>query len=723
RRHTSTGWHIESAQFSDGGVFDNGPLGLGIGLHYNGAFWPDQFAKDSAPPLIVYVNPDRRRAWPNGPAETQTEMQDDGRLIDPRSSGVAAVFSLIGGAIPSARQQELQQTVRILKQLTDKRSRGPDSLKKELMFASTRWHPIAGARLSGFGAFLGEPLREYDFYVGIYDAFATIADGLCARTGRRDARFECVRAQLGRFVKQPPIELGSVAPQVLGRLYAREFRTKGDGPLPTQAGQPRLNTRSDSATYVVLAVERAMGAFMQDTTAEGRKTARKLQKCSGDNGGPLVSVLCGSGLHAVLDTLKNDMLVHALLAQRHDAGGGSCSRKSPPAESWPCTADERFLELVDQPFLEMHRLMRSLLDRMIVTTPDSSAAGIVVRAAGAYYFSSDERYRRGIDGGQTSLPPRQERWQLLPSSLSAFVGISGTIVGWEARVNPWAHLGLAWPVRLGIGRFAPDERDAFDRRARIITGPVAELKIHKFGLSTIRWGYNAWLGRDSASSHSSLAGKTVSYGGVTLFGNKVRVSMSRPPNTLQRATNRRYLYEVGLSDLNGLLYWALQGERGGKQPFRSEPTDMNGCLPHEVRAPGKLGVGDFAIVSVVARVLDNKTGVMVDSGAMYRLSTAGRWKDGRVRPSTAAGFRSGEAPLRGAAIGFGKPFRRANAENANWFTLMGYIGTEESSFIIGEGNPSWTAPKSGELVTYANDVKAFYGNNRGCVTLIVERLQ
>ena len=46
---------------------------------------------------------------------------------------------------------------------------------------TTRGLPLVGELFAHFGAFLGRPFREYDFYVGVYDAmhFAAAAS-LCA---------------------------------------------------------------------------------------------------------------------------------------------------------------------------------------------------------------------------------------------------------------------------------------------------------------------------------------------------------------------------------------------------------------------------------------------------------------------------------------------------------------------------------------------------------------
>jgi hypothetical protein len=46
---------------------------------------------------------------------------------------------------------------------------------------TSRGAPITGRLLDDFGAFLDNKFREYDYYVGVYDAIMTIANGLCTQ--------------------------------------------------------------------------------------------------------------------------------------------------------------------------------------------------------------------------------------------------------------------------------------------------------------------------------------------------------------------------------------------------------------------------------------------------------------------------------------------------------------------------------------------------------------
>jgi len=50
---------------------------------------------------------------------------------------------------------------------------------ERFLLPSRRFFPLAASHVANFGAFLDEPLRRYDYYVGIYDAIYSTATSLC----------------------------------------------------------------------------------------------------------------------------------------------------------------------------------------------------------------------------------------------------------------------------------------------------------------------------------------------------------------------------------------------------------------------------------------------------------------------------------------------------------------------------------------------------------------
>ena len=110
----------------------------------------------------------------------------------------------------------------------------------------------------------------------------------------------------------------------------------------------------------------------------------------------------------------------------------------------------------------------------------------------------------------------------------------------------------------------------------------------------------------------------------------------------------------------------------------------------------------------------NDTGTELVAGQRYRMRAAGTWHD-RQFSSSPAGIPPQNFVQRLAA-----PFLRFR--NGRYMTVIGCIDRDiNSAFAIGEA-VEITAPKSGRLWCFANDVRGAYGNNTGSVELFVERL-
>lgn len=124
-----------------------------------------------------------------------------------------------------------------------------------------------------------------------------------------------------------------------------------------------------------------------------------------------------------------------------------------------------------------------------------------------------------------------------------------------------------------------------------------------------------------------------------------------------------------------------------------------------------------------SRVRRNRTGIYLDSGGQYRFTARGKWQDGqRIRPTTARGFDSNVVPWYGRLFMFlGEPIRRY--PRARWFALVGELSSRPRKFFVIGDSLVWTAPTTGELVAFANDVNSHYGNNRGCIALAAKRIR
>lgn len=149
-----------------------------------------------------------------------------------------------------------------------------------------------------------------------------------------------------------------------------------------------------------------------------------------------------------------------------------------------------------------------------------------------------------------------------------------------------------------------------------------------------------------------------------------------------------------------------------------------------VPAAAPLRVGDSRRVRVVARTFVNWTGITFMAGQRYRFEVVsdppfenGLWVDSGVR-TTADGFST--CPIDALCAPF-RALRRI--PDANWFVLSGGIGDSSPlagdlrhRFPIGDRR-TVTAPSTGHLGLFANDVATMYWNNEGAITMAITRIE
>lgn len=116
------------------------------------------------------------------------------------------------------------------------------------------------------------------------------------------------------------------------------------------------------------------------------------------------------------------------------------------------------------------------------------------------------------------------------------------------------------------------------------------------------------------------------------------------------------------------------------------------------------------VVRVCSRAYWTDTGVDIQVGATYRITSVGTWRDWDI-PCDADGH-PGNA--------FINPFSFLRRHRPSpWFALIGSIDRRHL-FHIGSdwaGSP----PRSGRLYLFANDAPLFYFNNHGAITCSIHK--
>jgi len=121
--------------------------------------------------------------------------------------------------------------------------------------------------------------------------------------------------------------------------------------------------------------------------------------------------------------------------------------------------------------------------------------------------------------------------------------------------------------------------------------------------------------------------------------------------------------------------------------------------------------GESVTVEISATNFWNKTGIQLVGGRRHLMSASGHWVDFFI-PHGPDGD-----PSNGWYLRLFERKRRLPQEN--WFVLAGALDSDLSTaFRIGS-RCDYTALTTGELTCFANDVRGFYWNNWGHVTLTV----
>ena len=413
------------------------------------------------------------------------------------------------------------------------------------LYVTKRWHPLGGDWLLGFGGLIGRPLREYDFYVGIYDAFALMSEKMLCFDSPGPA---CSDTSLARLITDPPIALSGTARLVLRQLYDVEFSNRPD--LPRLAGSPGTQRER-----VLIAIVKAMA---------DRMTTTPLPHTYCEQHGPIERFECGQGMDFVLDRLrKTPKFIESI-----NNPPQICYQQK--TEEANCTTDERFTEFVGNPRAALNHLVTEILYRVTTTTPDSSGLQVPLTMASAMYYSTNERARRGWDRGSVSLPiglrwRQQILFTALPSSVGAYISVRGWYAEWALRSHINANFTVGGTVRTvwesGFIRSSPIARGRHlvpSVRAEWKPGGGVAPWISTLGVDGSYW--TDWYIDQFLGDRNHKAWSI----GVTsaLLMEKLRISwQTRPGKYRVTTTKKPWFVTVGLGDVSGSLYWISRALR------------------------------------------------------------------------------------------------------------------------------------------------------------------
>lgn len=545
----------DSASFTDGGVFDNNPLGLALDLYSVRRRLRSQLttADGDAPAAprdslarAIFIDPDLLR-----------QQRERAQIpVERAYGGIEAMIKLLQGFVPSAREYELQQLARTMA--------AGEPRHDAYISVTDRYMPIMGEHLAAFGAFLGRPLREYDFYAGVYDGLQFVARGLLCSSARGEASARCEGAALDTLLQQRTfMPLGGMAPYVMSSMLTREYRGRY---LVTAPDAPA--GAADSVTEHLRVLE-----IIESANVDGRDGPQPT--CTGAEWP--IALLCADGLEPVLARIAAS---EARPIVRRWARASQCATGADRRKEYldrPCLANATFRDLLDDRREFVRRKVWQLLDQLRRTEESrrshprrtlygdeqlSDYSELVELAHFTFLSAFDGPAKRGLDLSASTIPKyepnrRYHLLGLLPNHVTATVFVNGLEAGWRPMYHLSRTLAVAAPLYVDDYHFskAAGSRSNFFVGA----GPAVVWKTGGMLLNDVQLGvrYLAPLHAPDIERYGAWASAELA---TYMVGGKLRVALFSVPLPLrQLQVHQNWRSHIGLSlgvaDVPGIVYW------------------------------------------------------------------------------------------------------------------------------------------------------------------------
>jgi hypothetical protein len=408
---------------------------------------------------------------------------------------------LLGNFVTVGRQYELQTVSRF------------GWVKSADFRLSTRFAIITGEQLGAFGAFTAKPFRQYDYYVGVYDALQDFARETCASAGA--SRQLCEMRQV--YAAHERLGLGRTesVSYVVRQLLLRELAFSVTSPAEVNA---------------LLSQDAGAGQSFQqwiDALPDSRVT-------------PWLAKLVGAGAAGAHTVNHNASLLERFTSLVGALGGDS--------DALGIQLDASESSVVNDTEGWFWLSTAQVMDRLRAIEKEPNHEG----AIGAVIFSlGDEAARTKWSLRRTgrALQPGTAvgGWSYLPYNLTLFPGRGGFEASWRPSWMPVEH----WGVNLPFSPFS------WWRQSHIAatTGINGVWRPGGLFISTIEAGPRVYFDYWRADSVGSGVGNRFSLGadaGVYVLGGKLRLGLTLRDFQGRTEGNWTPEFTLGLSDVPGL---------------------------------------------------------------------------------------------------------------------------------------------------------------------------
>ena len=588
--------------FVDGGVFDNNPLSLVLDLYRvtNGNY-------AARPTDVIYIDPGRLRRPVSATRKSASSPVTPG--------GLGAVFDMLGGAVSTARQYELQLIAReqqtdsvrrVFSRLIAERDtvarvlRGalsqvnrlqttfdayirsdsalaqayramkatdtlPGGLKPtdinnlpallppfELRL-TTRGFPLFSEKLHSFAGFLGAPLRRFDFWVGVYDALYLIGDDYTCRDEPMQRRRACRGRAMAELIQDSAL-FREPGRSVLAALHDREYN-EGQDVLrrAVVAGDLDASLSADTVAQQERAVLLSLfRALEHELDRESEIACTPLT--------PLGHKLCGSGLAPALIAFRNDPDTVIIQGQAY-TGFEIVKRwgRQPDCKDVSnvhCRAEPHFIALVENPERETAEITDRLVTRLhrVEQHLDSFGHPKMSHAVLWFYHLGNLAHSPRRQFFTSAIPDSEARNPLryLPYHLTAQLGASGYELGYRPTIHAGNRFVVGIPM---IGHWNPGpKRDPHLDWYGGLGLSLGQRPSLPTSLLVSEWGVGVRR-LQSLEPNFLRRGVTEAEIYATVLANSVRLSLRVPHARGWLYGDGAFAFAIGLTDPGGLAYW------------------------------------------------------------------------------------------------------------------------------------------------------------------------
>ncbi|MBS2020954.1 MAG: patatin-like phospholipase family protein [Deltaproteobacteria bacterium] len=501
------------------------------GLEYGELFSPDTLASVGERVEALLLDPAVQAAQVMPPAVPISEAQ---RLVSWRWQTLGGVGELVPylRRLSSRADAVRADALALRKEATAERS----------LALSTRFAPLAGSQLGNFAGFLDRPLREYDYYAGVYDGVRQMAAQLCQAQDpydhpfplaerRADApstlkvRSEATQRCLGAAMQHLMTVLGVVKSERAMAVLPRLARLEVEASMQVQADADRVLASAEWRWLDDLGLR----LLNDPLDAVLRAATSKRKPCTHDD----ADALC-------LVDLTFDEFLAALDANGYRPSDQSMKAVIKDRGRWWNTMVQRTLDRAAS--IELGQSSTPTSEGVL--TAVSAGEVVTRRMLSKQPFPSLDRDPSTVPGDDV---PRLRSWtrfaaHLIPYRLALDVAKGGIALSW---VEPewWFSDVVSVPTIFQ----AVDYEHA---RARFNTVVGLRPTLHLFGLSL-------GVGPRLAFHWQNEIGPEVG-AEVRLAGVQDRFALTLGARTLR--TNGSLTFADGfialeIADLNGLVFW------------------------------------------------------------------------------------------------------------------------------------------------------------------------